>query len=440
MNLTRLKTLLASHGVDHLFLKRLAPNDNSKNQVYFGPGFSAINIIPNGGIRAEASGARIIMKAHVPLLWMNDEGQLVDAPGAQMILYPQYPEVRFSGYLKGCRPAPSKIMSSRDPGRILFLGITRDQKVIGYATAADTDVVRELDALGELALNGVFNELPLGEERPENARAELLAELRRIHLKGWIDSKRIGRSGVPEAYRAPNGGGYTLETELGISPNGFAEPDFRGWEVKYHGVNSFAKPEGGSPVTLMTPEPTGGIYRDAGVEIFIRRFGYPDRKGRPDRLNVGGIFIAGRRAPLTGLTLVLDGYDYEAGMITDASKGITLLSDDDEFAAVWHYPGLMEHWKRKHNRAAYVPGESRKEPARQYRYGNRIMLGEETDFLMFLAAMAAGHVFYDPGIKMEGVSLPKPESKRRSQFRVKWKDLPSLYRTTSEFDVMAEGQ
>ena len=29
----------------------------------------------------------------------------------------------------------------------------------------------------------------------------------------------------------------------------------------------------------MTPEPTAGIYKDRGVEFFIRKFGYPDKKG-----------------------------------------------------------------------------------------------------------------------------------------------------------------
>ena len=53
----------------------------------------------------------------------------------------------------------------------------------------------------------------------------------------------------------------TLEAELGITPNGYAEPDFMGWEVKQYGVTDFIAIRPRSPVTLMTPEPTGGIYR-----------------------------------------------------------------------------------------------------------------------------------------------------------------------------------
>jgi hypothetical protein len=29
-----------------------------------------------------------------------------------------------------------------------------------------------------------------------------------------------------------NCGGYTLEAELGATPNGYSEPDFMGWEIK----------------------------------------------------------------------------------------------------------------------------------------------------------------------------------------------------------------
>ena len=49
-------------------------------------------------------------------------------------------------------------------------------------------------------------------------------------------------------------------------------------------------------LTLMTPEPTGGYYKTAGVESFVRKFGYPDMTGqanREDRLNFGGIHRVG---------------------------------------------------------------------------------------------------------------------------------------------------
>ena len=51
---------------------------------------------------------------------------------------------------------------------------------------------------------------------------------------------------------------------------------------------------------------------------------------------------------------------------------------------------------------------------------------------MVLKAITLGKVYYDPGIKLEGVSTGSPVAKRRSQFRVKWKDLAGLYHETED--------
>ena len=112
----------------------------------------------------------------------------------------------------------------------------------------------------------------------------------------------------------------------------------------------------------MTPEPTGGFYTERGVEAFVRRFGYRDKKNRPDRLNFGGIYRAGKRQPTTGLTMQIVGYNAADGRIVDASGAIVLVSDTGELAAAWAFSGLLEHWSRKHTRAVYVPSMRRTAP------------------------------------------------------------------------------
>ena len=132
------------------------------------------------------------------------------------------------------------------------------------------------------------------------------------------------------------------------SPNGYSEPDFLGWEVKQYGVSDFIKYRPKSPVTLMTPEPTGGIYRD-GVEAFLREFGYPDKTGRADRINFGGVYRAGGDFhPDTGLALRITGFDPTTGKITDLDGALVLLDVRDRIAASWGLRGLMDHWNRKH--------------------------------------------------------------------------------------------
>jgi hypothetical protein len=71
--------------------------------------------------------------------------------------------------------------------------------------------------------------------------------------------------------------------------------------------------------------------------------------------------------------------------------------------------------------------QARAVPAQQYSYGSKVRLGEDTDFLRFLKAMADRNVYYDPGIKLEGASTVSPRVKRRSQFRIKSADLSMLY-------------
>src|SRR3546814_3570082 len=114
----------------------------------------------------------------------------------------------------------------------------------------------------------------------EGPRAQLISELHRIWQLQWIASQKLAPDGTKAPYAARNGGGYTLEAELGITPNGYAEPDFMGWEIKQYGVRDFVSFRPKSPVTLMTPEPTGGVYRTEGVAAFMKRFGYPDQNGR----------------------------------------------------------------------------------------------------------------------------------------------------------------
>jgi hypothetical protein len=203
-----------------------------------------------------------------------------------------------------------------------------------------------------------------------------------------------------------------------VSPNGYAEPDYLGWEIKQYGVSDFTSFRPKSVVTLMTPEPTGGIYRDSGVADFLHKFGYPDKSGKEDRINFGGVYASNKDLhPETGLKLVLDGYDYVTGKITNMDGGMALVSGEDEVAAMWAFTGIMQHWNRKHAQAAYVPSLFRSPPP-EYSYGPRILLCEQTDFSLFLKAVASGVVYYDPGIKMEKASSPKPVIKRRSQFRI----------------------
>jgi hypothetical protein len=224
-----------------------------------------------------------------------------------------------------------------------------------------------------------------------------------------------------------------LEAELGIRPNGYSEPDFLGWEIKQFGVDNLEKLSA-SVITLMTPEPTGGAYVSEGAEFFVHKYGYADMKGRQDRKNFGGIHKSGEKHTLTGLKLVLIGFDSEAGKIRHADGMIALIDGDETVAASWNFSALLKHWNRKHNQACYVPSLSTTEPERKYKFGSKVILGVGTSFELFLNEMAWGRIYYDPGIKMENISL-MPKIKKRSQFRIKSGNLKNLYRTEEIINV-----
>ena len=435
MNLLQLKGMFVKAGCIKLYAKPLAENDNSKNQVYFGPGFQALNLFPNSGIFPDRSPKNPIFKARLNFAWLLDSGQIVDAPNAQLILYPQYPEVRFSGFLRGSRGAPSDLMTVRVAGRVLFLGVTKQNRIFGYVAGVQSQLAAEFHSLRLTSEEGVFFELELPTVPGiEDSRLELLKELGRIHRKGWIDSKQLDSNRCLGPCNAPQCGGFTLEAELDIPKNSTAEPDFHGWEVKQFAVDDFEKVESSKPITLMTPEPTGGFYKDHDPESFVRKFGYADTKGREDRMNFGGRHFVGRPCARTNLTMQLTGFDGRSGKITDPNGEIALVSDTGEIAASWAFSKILEHWSRKHMKAVYVPSKRRLEPQRQYCYGGRVRLAQKTDSMRLLAAFAGGQVYYDPGIKLENASTD-PEVKRRSQFRIASRNINVLYETVESVGV-----
>lgn len=428
LSLDALMKCMGDLGAEQVLCKPLAENDNSKQQVYLGPGFSALNLLPHGSVTADAQPKEPNFKAAIDLHWIDAEGNAQKAPGSQLILYPNYPEVRLSGFLRGCRLAPNEAMrhvrkeqrrfNNGPDGRLLFFGIRPDGSVLTYLALPFSPVANEFQlraASGAYKRTGVFYELPT--HPADDAKRELIDRLRELHRAEWLGGVRLNRHGVAMPYNARNGGGYTLEAQFQIVPNGQAEPDYRGWELK-----AFS----GNRITLMTPEPDGGYYGANGVEAFLRQYG---RQINPDTLYFTGIHRIGRKCPGSSLTLVLRGFDTTSGKITDVSGGIELIDSAGTATAAWSFEALMSHWGRKHAFAAYVPFMKRETPdgGREYWYQSPALFGEGTDFAMCLAAMNAGNVVYDPGSKLTGLTGQRTRVKARSQFRVAKNALPSLY-------------
>lgn len=439
-NLDKLFFKLREAGCQKVLIKSLAKNDNKKQQIYFGSNFQALNELPSLDIYSDPTGSHgPTFKAALDFYWLNNDGNAYKAPGAQLILYPQYPEVRFSGFLQRAEIRPSELMTQREVGRVLIMGILKQGSILGHIVASDSPVKHQISELSETHESGVFQVLtldPHGEGL--DTKSALTDELIRVHTCGWINSKRLDSDGSVRECKATNCGGLNLEAELGITPSGRELTDYLGWEIKSYSVSKFDRYKSSHQITLMTPEPTGGYYQDEGIISFVRRYGYPDTYGREDRMNFSSTHRFNEMNELTGLKLKLVGYQRDTKKIIDADGYIALISKEDDLAAAWSFTSMLKHWNKKHNQAAYIPYVKRDEPL-QYSYGDIVGFGEGTDFLRFLEAMASGLICYDPGTHVARIHSEKPKPKRRSQFRIKIKDVNSLYYSFGFNSLISEG-
>jgi hypothetical protein len=411
-------------GARRVFFKALSENDNSKQQIYLGGSFETLTYFPYGEVKIYAENKDPNYKAALDFWWVDVSHQ-EKATHAQLILYPQYPEVRLSGFLLGCNLAPSSDLQpvskekrrGRD-GRILFFGTTEDGRTLAHLAPEGSPLATEALAMRLPAEDGkLLIEIPLPETVAGNSRQVVINALLEIQQRGFVDSIRLDKNGQKIPYQARNAGGYTLEALLGIRPNGNAAPDFMGWEIK-----AFSSDR----ITLMTPEPNGGYYGENGVGAFVRRYGrdIPDK----DQRYFTGLHRYGQANSSTDLKLSVAGFDSQKGTILDVSGAIQLTHSTGELAASWSFASLLTHWNRKHAFAAYIPYEAAKWIPPQYKYINPVLFGEHTDFSMYVGAIIAGHVVFDPASKIDGVNSEKPRVKARSQFRIGKNYLKSLYR------------
>ena len=426
---------LRDAGCKQAFCKLLRPNDNSKQQIYLSTDFAKLPPFPLGTVESVVGNSnkpggvgKKILRALPHFSWLNSEGLPVHAPETKIIFYPQYPEVRLSGFLLGCEASPSQWMKQelRLEGRILVIGVTVERNLVAALIAPGSAAAKELSALlKDKPQHDLFLELSLELPKLVNSREALLAKLLEIHRLGWIAAQKLEPDKSKKPYNSRNSGGYTLEAECGILPNGKSEPDYLGWELKQYKVTQCARFLIAARISVMTPEPDGGFYCEHGAQSFVRKYGYINAT-KPDRYDFTGRHNADELNAKTNIVMTIAGYDSEKRHITDADGGIHLVSKTDgEIAASWSFAKLSDHWQRKHNHAVYVPSRTQQEPKAHF-YCPVVRLAQGTSFGKYLDAINDGHVFFDPGMKIENAST-KPKVHRRSQFRITADKVHHLY-------------
>ena len=417
MTIEDLKHELRKLGASSFLFKKLAENDNSKQQIYLGGSYEALQKLPYSDIYAEQGLKRPTFKANLDFYWLGDDGNLNKAPHAKLILYPKYPEIRLSGFLNGCKNAPSKYLQpipkenrmGQYDGRVLIL-CPIESKIIAYLAPANSAVS---NALFDRDVQGVFGEENLIKQDP---KATLLSVLHNVYNTNPHAPVRLFTDGVIRPYNKKNAAGYTLEAQFGIIPNGSPDPDFMGWELK--GFNK-------SRITLMTPQPNAGLYAQMGPKEFVKEYGHLTDKGD---IYFTGPYTTEPNENFFDRHLKIIGFDFVSSKITQPDGGIYLLENDKELAC-WSFSHILSHWNHKHNKACYVRYKTTS--SKQLEFQSNVLLCEGTSAIHLLKALQENIICFDPGSKVtqEGVS------KQRSQFRINFNNLSHIYEKTELYDV-----
>ena len=423
-------------------MKELAWNHDSKRQIYLASDVSPFSRFPNEleyspplhpSIKAtkkkkKDSGSDRIF-GHLEFYWISPELNCDQASEAKLIFYPQYPETRFSGFLRGTSTVPSEYLREKSgekyDNRLLFLGTDRASKTYGFLAVGHDDLRVQIRNEAGYDENVGINRLEL--ESTTTAEQRLLLALKKIYLGGWHNGIRL-KNGIQVPCTAPQAVGFTLEALLGISPNSDNAPDFEGYEVKAVTVTRSGW-DLSKAVTLMTPEPTHGVYCNS-INKFLEEYGYADRKGRSNRQNFGGVHRVGTRHQLTGLLLRLVGYSPARPNQMDLGGSLSLVDDRLEAAAAWSFAKLIDTWKKKHELAVYIQAQKRKNPTVQFQYLEDVRICKGADFFNLLRCLAGGLVYLDPAIKSEGWQSGNAKIKKRNQFRIAMRSIPELYQTS----------
>src|SRR5690554_2522706 len=193
-SLAKVASIFYDLGANRLYVKRLAPNDNSKNQPYLGGHLSDLAFIPTGEPVASSTASQktndpkrnIKYQTSVDFTWVDAAGSIFPAPHTKLIYYPQYPEVRLSGFLRGSRVQASHWMDptkqGRSLGRWLILGTTNNGKVYAYLVTPNSALSKELESADLIDINGVISQIDINHSvKTTSSRSALIDKLAQIH-------------------------------------------------------------------------------------------------------------------------------------------------------------------------------------------------------------------------------------------------------------------
>jgi hypothetical protein len=174
------------------------------------------------------------------------------------------------------------------------------------------------------------------DESLDSIELELIDKLKKIAAMGFINSLRVGDTGV----------GMTLETLLGIRENSNRAPDFHGIEIKAKRVKG-AKNRSSNRVNLYSQVPNWDLSEcKSGMDI-LRKYGYVDPISK--RLQ---LYCTNSNVPNPqGLFLKIN---ENLGVLESLHKS----SIDEDKVVMWELDNLKRQLELKHKKTFWVKANS----------------------------------------------------------------------------------
>lgn len=358
----------ADLGITELWFAIGVAQDNSKNQVRLASDPSDLQMFGPADPIAEKSTSRKkkartnVFHLALNLSWLDEDLNPVPAPRAQFVFYPQYPEVRFTGFLKGCRSAPSWLFDydQRAPGKIMIFG---SKPLKAFNQGGPTREIFALTIPHDAQAAGWFRgrfasaekigkrlaRIPIAPDSSTNTKIDLLKNLKKFRSE-WRRAMRMTKDGIFETKTgANNAAGLHLEYLFGVVSNSLPEPDYLDWELKARKVDKPNATLGSSRHTVFTPDPDGGAYVDMDLVDFVKKWGYKNENkqyaGKRYDLTASGMRIGVGHKRLPDMELRLSGYTSEKEF--DVDGALELVDHRDEtVAASWSFSRMLAHWQK----------------------------------------------------------------------------------------------
>jgi len=249
-------------------------------------------------------------------------------------------------------------------------------------------------------------------------KKQLIAELKEIAKKGWIENKRHGNQG---------GIGNTIEDLLGIEENNLPIPNASEWELKTQRLNTT------SLTTLFHIEPSPRAVKFV-PQVLLLNYGWAHQeagKKYPETEMSFRQTIHGNSASDRGFKVIIDRENRKVmisfnAKLVDERHAIWLKDVDSKTGLkeldpqpYWGFDDLAHKAGTKLLNCFYVQADLKKEDGKEFYHYNKVMMLERFNFNGFLEQLEKGNILVDFDARTG--------HNHGTKFRMRQNCLPELY-------------